>query len=445
MHPETLTDRLVALLHRPVGPDDRRRAVLHLLDWVGCAAIGAASEPGRLLRNWADAAGPGPCRVLFGKSASAGVAAFANGGFGNVLEMDDVHKTAILHPGPVVIPAALAAAQTTGRDAAALLDGIVRGYEAVIRLGRTVGPAHYARFHNTATCGPFGSAAAACDVLGLPTAQWRHALGNAASMAGGVWQMRHEPVMTKQLHTARAAEAGLTAAQLAAAGFTGPSAILEGPQGFYAGLCPDGDPDALLTEPEGRWLIHVVSFKPWPACRHAHAAIDAALVLRRKLEGRRPVRVAIETYSDAAAFCDRPRPTSTPDAKFSLQHAVAVALIDGPPTLSAFEPAALDRADLADLRARCEVTVSTRFDDAYPRHYGSGVRLTLSDGDALDARVDDALGDPESPLQPSAIRNKATTLMCAAGISKPAAEGIADRCLAIADAGPLDAFVASLP
>ena len=71
--------------------------------------------------------------------------------------------------------------------------------------------------------------------------------------------------------------------------------------------------------------------------------------------------------------------------------------------------------------------------------------MTLSDGDALDARVDDALGDPESPLQPSAIRNKATTLMCAAGISKPAAEGIADRCLAIADAGSLDAFVASLP
>lgn len=445
MHPESLTDRLIALLHRPVGPEDRRRAALHLLDWVGCATIGAVSEPGRLLRAWADAGGPGPCRVLLGGSAAAGTAAFANGGVGNVLEMDDVHKTAILHPGPVVIPAVLAAAQTAGRDAAALLDGIVRGYEAVVRLGRTVGPAHYARFHNTATCGPFGSAAAVCDVLKLPAAQWRHALGNAASMAGGVWQMRYEPVMTKQLHTARAAEAGLTAAQLAAAGFTGPSAILEGPQGFHAGLCPDGNPEALLAEPEGRWLIHAVSFKPWPACRHAHAAIDAALALRRKLEGRRPVHVAIETYSDAAAFCDRPRPTSTPDAKFSLQHVVAVALVDGPPTLSAFEPAALDRTDLAELRSRCQVTVSARFNDAYPRHYGSGVRLTLSDGEVLDARVDDALGDPENPLQPSAIRDKATTLMRAAGVPTQAAEDIADRCLAVADKGSLDALVASLP
>ena len=445
MRSGTLTDGLIALLHRPVDPDDRRRAALHLLDWVGCAAIGAASAPGRLLRAWADAGGPGPCRVLFGGSAVAGTAAFANGGFGNVLEMDDVHKTAILHPGPVVIPAALAAAQLNNVEAAGLLDAIVRGYEAVIRLGRTVGPEHYARFHNTATCGPFGAAAAACDVLGLSADRWRHALGNAASTAGGLWQMRHEPVMTKQLHTARAAEAGLTAAQLAAAGFTGPSAILEGPQGFHAGFCPDGDPDALLAGPQDRWLIHAVSFKPWPACRHAHAAIDAALALRSKLGRHRPAQVAIETYSDAATFCNRRQPATTADAKFSLQHAVAVALTDGPPTHAAFEPAALVRPDLADLRSRTEIAATAEFDAAYPEHYGSGVRLMFADGGTIEQRIPDALGDPENPLQPAAIREKAVALMRAAGISASATETIADACLALADGGSLEALVAALP
>ncbi len=445
MRSGTLTDRLIALMRRPVDPDDRRRAALHLLDWLGCACAGATSDPGRLLRAWAAGDREGRCRVVMGGSAPAPAAAFANGGFGNVLEMDDVHRTAILHPGPVVVPAALAAAQTADGRAEDLLNGIVRGYEAVIRLGRTVGPGHYARFHNTATCGPFGSAAAVCDVLNLSDDQWRHALGNAASLAGGVWQMRHEPVMTKQLHTARAAEAGLTAAQLAAAGFTGPSAILEGAQGFHAGLCPDGDAEALMAEPEGRWLIHAVSFKPWPACRHAHAAIDAALAARPRLGGRRPVRIAIDTYADAAAFCDRPMPTTTLEAKFSLQHAVAVALTDGPPHLSAFESSALGRADLAGLRSLSEVVVSSRFDDAYPAHYGSAVRLDLSDGETIEAVIPDALGDPENPLQPGAIRDKAVTLMQVAGMPAPAAEDAADRCLDLARSGSLAAFVESLP
>lgn len=84
-------------------------------------------------------------------------AAITMGAFGNPLEMDDVDRAAILHPGPIIIPAALVAAQIAQASPTAMFDRIIRGYDATVRLGRAVGPGHYARFHNTATCGPIGA------------------------------------------------------------------------------------------------------------------------------------------------------------------------------------------------------------------------------------------------------------------------------------------------
>jgi 2-methylcitrate dehydratase PrpD len=135
--------------------------------------------------------------------ASALGAALGNGGLGNVLEMDDVDKRAVLHPGPVVVPAALAAAQDRGASGEAFLDAIVRGYEAVIRIGRAVGPGHYRYWHNTGTCGPFGSAAAAASLYGLSQEQTAWALGLAGTQASGLWQTRHEAASGRPLGSAR--------------------------------------------------------------------------------------------------------------------------------------------------------------------------------------------------------------------------------------------------
>ena len=128
-------------------------------------------------------------------------------------------------------------------------------------------------------------------------------LAQSQAQAAGLWQVRLEPVMGKQLHTGHAAWAGLSAATLAQAGFTGPRHILEGPHGFYAAMCADARTDRLLAD-DGDWLIHSASFKPWPACRHTHAAIDAA---RKEAQpsvvpattmavAGRPTRIAAPSY-----------------------------------------------------------------------------------------------------------------------------------------------------
>ena len=384
----SLTEGLVALLARPIAEADRRRAALHLVDWIGCAAAGATSEAGEVFRAHAAKLPWGPARVLLGARSTARGAALVNGAFGNVLEMDDVHREAILHPGPVVIPAALALAAEQAASGTGLLDAILRGYEAMIRIGRAMGGGHYARFHPTATMGPFGAAAACGSLLGLDAERMAWALGNAGTQAGGVWQCRHEPVMTKQWHTARAAASGLEAAQLAALGLSGPRRILEGPQGIFAAMAPDARPQRVLDGSDEPWMVHATSFKPWPACRHAHAAVDAALALRERIAGRPVASALVAAYADAISFCNRATPRSTIEAKFSLQHAVAVALLHGKPSLADFEPPALARPDLTALRARIEVAEDAGYTRAYPLHFGSSVAVTLADGTVLsDASV----------------------------------------------------------
>jgi 2-methylcitrate dehydratase PrpD len=439
----SLTEGLAALLARPIAEADRRRAALHLLDWIGCAAAGAASEAGAVFRAQADRQPWGPARIVLGAQGTARDAAFANGAFGNVLEMDDVHREAILHPGPVVIPAALALAAERGASGADLLDAVIRGYEAMIRIGRAMGPAHYARFHPTATMGALGAAAACASLLGLDAPRLVAALGNAGSMAGGLWQCRHEPVMTKQFHTARAAAAGLEAAELAELGLTGPRFILEGPQGVFAGLSRDARPARVLEEPDATWLIHAVSFKPWPACRHAHAAVDAALVLRERLAGRTIAAVQIATYADAATFCNKPSPRSVIEAKFSFQHAVAVALLRGRPGLADFDPPAIADPALAALRARVTIAEDPALTRAYPLHFGAAVTVTLADGTTLREAIPDALGDPENPLDETAIRAKAATLLDSAGVARP--EAVIAAALALAEGAPAVALNAALP
>ncbi len=392
-------------LSRPVDRQSLHRARLHVLDWIGCAAAGAKEPVGRILT--ADAS-----RDPFRR-------AFAWGGLGNVLEMDDVDKRALLHPGPSIIPAALAVADQT-TDISDLLTAIVRGYEATIRLGRAVGAGHYALFHSTGTCGAIGAAAAVSSLRTLSADQTAHALALAISQSAGLWHTRHDPdSMGKQLHTAAAARDGVQAAQLAAQGFAGPLAILEGEQGFFEALCPGGNPRDVLKDYGGAWLIHDVSFKPWPACRHAHAVIDAALDLKAQLGDAPVTSVEVRTYQDALKFCDRPDPSTVIEAKFSLQHAVAVVLARGAPRLEDFAVAAINAPDLQALRQKVVVAADAAFDQVYPAHFGAEVSV----GDHT-VRVPDALGDPENPVSEAQIQDKAKMLLQAGGFADAASRAM---------------------
>lgn len=384
----SLTNRLARHLARDVSPEQRTRARLHLMDWLGCVAGALGSETGQIARRQG---GNAACKAAW---------------LGNKLEMDDVHRSAILHPGPVVWAACLA--QGTA-DMDRLLDAAIRGYEAMIVIGSTFDARHYAFWHNTATAGVFGAAVAAfccrgeaadADALedGLT-----HAMGLAGSVSGGLWQMRHEPCDAKQWHIAHAVGTGARVADAVLAGARGPAFILEGPQGLHAATTDAARPFDLADG----WRIGEVSFKPWAACRHAHPAIDAALELKLRL-GHLDGPIEIETYADALAFCDRPDPTSEIEAKFSIQHSIALVADRGIPALGDFDAAAI--AATAATRPRVTVREVAEFSDRYPHHFGARARCA-----GQEVTLTDTLGDPERPLPEDAILAKARSLFALGG------------------------------
>ena len=402
----SVTERLAQHLQRPVQKIVRTKARFHLLDWLACVAGARGSALAQIQGARTDG-------NIFDRTVW----------LGNVLEMDDVHRTAILHPGPVVWPAALSLGDD---DLNGALDAAVRGYEAMIAIGSMFDARHYAYWHNTATAGTFGAAAAAASRIGLDSAQTVSALGLAGSVTGGLWQMRHEPVMAKQWHLAHCLTTGVAAARNAAHGITGPRFILEGSQGLLTASCAEPRP---LELPD-HWRIDEVSFKPWGACRHAHPAIDAALEL--KAQGALEGPVTLSTYRDAMVFCDRPSPQSVIDAKFSIQHAVAIVMARGVPVLTDFEPGAI--AELAPLRALVTVAEDQAISADYPAHFGA--RIESAAGRVM---LRDTLGDPERPLADEGIIEKAQALMAWGGIDPSRAEAAiqavleGDRVSAIAD------------
>jgi 2-methylcitrate dehydratase PrpD len=407
----TLTERLATALGaiRPGDLDpttiaDGKRFVL---DWLAAALGGTATPAGQMLVAEGQSRGAGPCALLGVDSGrDAEVAALVNGGLSHIIEMDDLDRASVVHPGTVVIPAALAAAEETGANGLAFLTAVVVGYEAALRVGAAVGRSHYAYWQNTATCGVFGAAAAVGHLLHLTPEAMTWAFGNAGSVAGGLWQFNHDGAMTKHLHAGRAAANGLLAARLAARGFTGARAILEGPQGFFAAMSDDADPPLVVAGLDTLgsatpWKIAGVSIKPHASCRHTHPAVDAALALRAQLgdaSSAAIARVHVETYGTALAITDAPAPRNPYQAKFSLQYTVAHALRYGRVGLHDFGPDRLTDPDLRALMSRVVLSVDPTLDAAYPQTWGARVTIELTDGPTHVATVDVPKGDPENPL-----------------------------------------------
>ena len=421
----TLTEGLVSLIRaRPIARADLDAMALFVLDGIANMLAGRATEPGRILTGWgADRRDPGRRALVMG-------------GCMHILEVDDLHRASVTHPGCVVIPAALALAGREGADGTAFLRAVLHGFEAVCRVGMSVGPTHYKTWHNTATCGPYGAAMAAASLIGLDDEATVHALGNAGTQSAGLWEFLNTGAMSKHLHAGRAAEAGLVAAELAAGGFTGPPAILEGAQGFYAGACPDADPGAVLQSPDAPWQVHATSIKPWPSCRHTHPVIDAALEVSAGIDAAAVTGVEASTYRAAVDICDRPMPSSPYEAKFSLQHCIAAALADGAVGFDSFE--AESRARLAALRSRVRVGAGAPYVSDYPAEWGGEVTALLADGSRVHAARRQCKGDPEAALDRDEMAHKARELLRFGGVSEP--ETVIEDVLAMAGGGKVPAF-----
>src|SRR4051812_15994355 len=230
-----------------------RRAVI---DWLGSALAGAVEPAARMTQKVVAALGASNDATVFsgGRSSAAG-AALANGVASHILELDDVHKGSTLHAAAPVIPAALAVAEREHAEGRAFLLAVALGYDAALRIGEAVNPAHYRFWHPTGTAATFGAAAAAGSLMRFDSDRMLHALGSAGTQAAGLWEFNADGAMSKHLHPGKAAMNGVLSADLAAAGFTGATRVLEGDRGFFRATVASYDATRITDGLGERWKV----------------------------------------------------------------------------------------------------------------------------------------------------------------------------------------------
>jgi 2-methylcitrate dehydratase PrpD len=396
------------------------RAQALMLDWLGSCLAGKGARAVETIESFARAMGPaqGDSEVLISRRRTSPLfAAMVNAAASHVAEQDDVHNGSVFHPAAVVFPAALALAQARGTPGRELLAACVAGYEVGIRIGEFLGRSHYKVFHTTGTAGTVAAAAAAGRVLALPPDAMLDAFGSGGTQAAGLWEFLRDAADSKQLHTAHAASAGLTAACLAADGFTGAKRVLEGKQGMAAGMSSDADA-ARLTDGLGRrWALVETSFKFHASCRHTHPAADAllAVVAEHRLDPARIARVTAHVHQGAIDVLGPVTdPRTVHQSKFSMGTVLALAALKGRASLADFDAHFAD-ADVTALRDKVTMRLDAEVDRAYPTRWIGKVAVETTDGRTLYGRVDEPKGDPGNTLSRAELEDKALRLAAYGG------------------------------
>jgi 2-methylcitrate dehydratase PrpD len=324
----------------------------------------------------------------------------------------------------------------SGRE---LIAAVAAGIEASCRIAVAApGEFHRRGFHAGGVLGVFASALAAARLLRLDAAQTQHAIGIAASFGAGIMQSWLDGTEARFCHTGFATSSGLLAAQLAAAGITGPAESLEGKFGiFRTHLQGEAhfDPGAICAALGEQWESRNISFKPYPTGQVSHSFIDAALHLRRTesfaIEDIEAIVCPVAEYMvnlvcEPAAEKRAPRTANA--ARVSLPQTLAETLIFGEIGPDSFSAERLSDPRIRALAGR----VAYRIDAEAPPHgrYKGWVQIRLRDGRLLERIEDTNLGSPEKPLDEAALRGKFRSNVGRA-LNAAEADAVADAVLSL--------------
>jgi 2-methylcitrate dehydratase PrpD len=394
----------VAFRNQPLSPEVLRHARRALIDWHAALYPGAVVAPATLLeRSRAEELDRGDARLALGRKATARAAAFINGAAAHTVEVDDIFRDGIYHPGAPTIAAAHALAFERNN----FLRALIVGYEISTRIGAAMGRAHYKYWHNTGTIGCFGAAAAAAEALGLDARRFAHALATAATFSAGLQQAFRMDSMSKPLHAGHAAEAGVTAALAAREGVTGSLDVMEGEAGYGRAMGDDPDWGKALATLGDDFHITRMTFKNHACCGHTFAAIDGALALQKKLEIKASEleRVEVATYRAGLEVAHYENPATPAEARFSLKYVVASGLVHGSVRLAAFEPQRLNDPATRELMRRIHVSLDPQLDAAFPAQRAARVAIHAR-GRREEHLQPTRIGDPDAPLSDAQLEEK---------------------------------------
>jgi len=414
---EGITDFALSLRQQDIPRDVAQLARLHTLDAIG---VGVAASAGAVQRRMADSvlrfnAQAGGCSVLGSPAQANGAsAALLNGSFIHALEYDDTHMASIVHGSAVLVPAALAAAEQNQLTLGELVRLVTIGWEVLIRVGLAAPGAFQRRgFQVTSVGGAVVSALIAGIAAGVTREELVSAQGIAGSQASGIFEFLSEGATVKALHPGWAAHAGVIAAQLAAAGLTGPSTVWEGRFGLYKTYTDEqGAGDALRAELASlgqRWTLRDAAFKLFPCCHYIHPFLEGVQQLALQPGSLKDI-VSIECRvppGAAGIICEPWERKQTPaipnEAKYSLPYCMALAFLGIPITAEHFlaEQVSAQALDFAR-----KISWTPMLDADFPKKFEAEICINFRDGQKTSIRIDQVKGSAERPASIGEIKEK---------------------------------------
>jgi 2-methylcitrate dehydratase PrpD len=447
----TISERIAAWAHGchwdDIPHDVRRRATLHIVDSVGVAlAAGEHDFAKRAARAVTALAGGGEAgSTVIGLPDALPLrdAIHLNGTLIHGLDFDDTFTAGKMHPSASCLPTALALAENGRLSGRELLVGYIIGMEVAGRLSSAAlgGGFINSGFHPTGVVGAFASAVTAGRMQTLTAAEIVLAQGFVGSLAAGSMQWVETGAWTKRQHSGWAGVCGVTAAAFAGQGFLSPDDVYEGRFGLYSTHLRPSSPADLAScaaDLGEQWVFRKLAAKPMPACHYTHALSDAALQLRAEHRFRdkdvRSITCLVAEEQIPVIFepaQTRKRPASSYEAQFSGPYVVAASLIRGQFTLEELQDEAWTQADILALSEL--VTYEVDPQSLFPAYFSGGVRIELTSGEVLEARIPRNRGNPPEELSESELTDKYLSnarLVCNDG----AAEKLLDALLHLAEA-----------
>jgi len=416
-----VADFIVRTTARDVPADVAHLGKRSVLDGIGLAFAGSASEMGRIVRRYLESlscATDDGCTVIGGKlRVAARFAAFANGISVHADDYDDTQLAVakdrvyglLTHPTAPALPAVLALAERSGLSGRDLMTAYQIAVEVEFKVAGAILPRHYQHgFHSTATCGAIGAAAGAARALGLDRESTRRALSIGASQAGGLRE--NFGTMTKPFHAGRAAESGVVAGELAALDFTASPIALEADRGFFRAAGGGYSAEMIDGKLGNPWTFASpgVSIKPHPSGSLTHPGMSVMLDLihRHDIRPERVKRVAVGTNHNMPNALIHHRPRNELQAKFSMEFCMAILLLERKAGLAQFTDEVVNRPDVQALLRRVDFGVHPEAEAAGVDKMTTIVEVELDDGTTFKASADFGKGSPVNPMSDRELERK---------------------------------------
>ena len=400
-----------------VDPEHIRICGKALADTFAVAIAGGGEECSTKVRRYVEGFSPasgqqstrvGGRATIWGTLSVATVegAALANGVAAHALDFDDASSPMSGHPSSALFPALLALGESREINGARLVAAYLIGFEICCRLGRGLDPIHYARgWHMTSSVGTVAAAVACGYLIGLDQTRICHAIGLAVAQTGG--SRENFGTDAKPFQVGQGNAAALRAVLLAEQGFTAAPTAIDGLNG-YARLYSNGEDLAATMDGIGKQPLEIersgIEVKKYPACYAIHRPLDGLFRLMQSsnFNAEDVNAVDVVTSAGALALLLSAPPRSGMEAKFSMNYAIAAALLDGKIGLSSFTDQAVNRPKVRNLMKR--ITARESDGGMLPRF--ATVTLGLKNGEIVSNRVDALHGSPSSPLSEAEFLEK---------------------------------------